>query len=63
MVGTAVYQVGFCAPRMRRKPTGLKRTGITTVPADAKVESVQPTSPWMWKSGITQSAVSSEESP
>src|SRR5215471_21103749 len=63
IVGTDVYHVGRCEVRRRRKPTGLKRGGSTTVPPDAKVDSVQPISPCTWKSGITQSEVSSGERP
>jgi hypothetical protein len=57
-VGTADTQVTPHACRSPAKVLGRTLLGTTIVPPEPKVDSVDPTSPWMWKSGMTQYVVS-----
>ena len=59
MVGTAEYHVAPYSLAMRQNDSGLNLPGTTTVPPVARVASVEATSPWTWKSGITHSDTSS----
>jgi hypothetical protein len=60
--GTAEYQVAFVSRTVRQNESALNFVGTATAPPESRVDSVEATSTWTWKSGITQSDTSSGES-
>src|SRR5207302_740283 len=58
----ADLDAGFLPDRPRPPVLRRKWGGTTTVPPDLSVAMTEAISPWMWKSGMTQSATSSAPS-
>ena len=59
IVGTAEYHVAPWRTASSQNALALKRGGVTTVPPECSVASVDASRPWTWKSGMTQRLTSS----
>ena len=63
IVGTAEYQVAPWSWTVGQNVRGSNFGGTTTVPPERNVAIVEAMRPWMWNSGMTQSATSLGASP